>query len=204
MSDEDITFQKRTIRNRFKKLRSNLSKNEVLLASRKIQENLFLLSEFAESRTACFYVAKENEVQTRPMITRALKTGKRVLVPFVDVQSGTLLISELLDYDKDLEVGAFGVLEPKRASRRMIPPTEADLVLVPGVAFDESGHRLGYGKGYYDRFLSTLSQSQSHAVFIGLAYDFQIIKTIPHQESDVPLHKIVTEKRTIEIANPIS
>ncbi len=138
------------------------------------------------------------------MIRKTLKTGRRVLVPLVDVRLNSLLISELTDYDDDLEVGTFGVLEPKLKSRRIVPSREVDLILVPGVAFDMHGHWLGYGKGYYDKFLSGLSGNESHVVFIGLAFDFQVLETIPHGWNDVPLHKIVTEKRIIEPSNATS
>jgi 5-formyltetrahydrofolate cyclo-ligase len=197
----EIALEKEATRDHFKKLRLNLSRDEVLSASSKIQKRLFVLPDFVDSRTVCFYVAKGNEVQTEHMIRKSLRAGRRVLVPLVNVQSGLLLVSELTDYDQNLEAGTFGVLEPKPMFRRIVPSTEANLVLVPGVAFDKHGHRLGYGKGYYDRFLNILSQSQSHAKFIGLAYDFQILEMIPHTRNDISLHKIVTEKRIVEPKN---
>ncbi len=198
MNEGDIALQKQAIRDHLKKLRSDLSQDEVFLASNKIQKRLFALPEVARSKTICFYVAKGNEVQTEHMIKESLRTSRRVLVPLVDSQSQILLVSELADYDQDLELGAFGVLEPKPMFRKTVTSAEASLVLVPGVAFDERGHRLGYGKGYYDKFLSDLSQRRSDAKFIGLAYDFQVLKIIPHGPSDISLHKIVTDKRVIE------
>lgn len=194
---KSVTSDKKLIREKFKSLRSKLSKEEVSAKSAHIQKLLFTLPEFRGAKTVCFYVAKGNEVQTKRMIKGSIKLGKRVLVPITDKKTGKLALSELLNYDDDLEPGAFGVLEPKPACRRIVPATEAGLIIVPGVGFDFHGHRLGHGKGYYDRCLRKISSLKTGALFIGLAYEFQVLDKIPHDPNDISIHKIVTEKRII-------
>lgn len=196
MTDKKMVNNKKAVREKIKKIRSELSK-EVLLKSVKIQKRLFSLPEFEQAKIVSFYVAKENEVQTEQMIKDAIRMGKRVLVPITDKQSGRLVFSELRDYDAELELGAFGVLEPKPEYRRIVSPAETEVIVVPGVAFDTYGHRLGHGKGYYDRFLREVFSAKSNVPSVGLAFEFQILKECPHTHGDVPVYKIVTEKRVI-------
>lgn len=196
MMGKSVREDKKLIRGKLKSLRAGLPKKEALEKSGGVQKLLFGLPEFQRAKTVSFYVAKEDEVQTERMIKDSLKLGKRVLVPICK-ESGELALSELLDCDTELEPGSFGVLEPKLTCRRMVPATKAELIVVPGVAFDLSGHRLGRGKGYYDRFLQKVSSSNPGTRFIGLAYEFQVLNDLPHTPGDVPVHKVVTEKRVI-------
>lgn len=195
---EDITGKKREIRERVGSTRSKLPKEEALEKSARIQKLFFGLKEFQDTRTLLFYVAKGNEVQTERMIKDSLKLGKKVLVPITDRKSGELTLSELRDFDAELEPGTFGILEPKPTCRRLTPPAHVDLVVVPGVAFDPRGCRLGRGKGCYDLFLKDLSSLKPNVPFIGLAYEFQILESLPHGRNDVKVHKIVTEDRVIK------
>lgn len=200
MAQPNVNRMKEMVRSRMNGFRSGLSKAEVLAKSEEIRRGLFHLQEFRCARTVCFYVAKGNEVQTEQPIRDSMRMGKRVLVPITDTVSGTLILSELRDY-AELERGAFDVLEPRSECRRIVSSIEADLVSVPGVAFDLHGHRLGYGGGYYDRLLKEILSQGCGASFIGLAYDFQVLDNIPHSSNDVAVHKIVTEKRVVYL-NP--
>jgi len=188
---------KKIVRGNLKSLRSKLPRKEVVTKSDQIQKMLFSSSEFQCAKTVCFYVAKGNEVQTERMIKDSLQLGKRVLVPITDKKSGKLVLSELFDFDSELEPGTFGILEPKPACRREVSATEAEVIIVPGVAFDIRGHRMGHGKGYYDRFLRHVSSLKTGALFVGLAYESQVLDEIPHGPNDMPVHRIVTEKRVI-------
>lgn len=126
------------------------------------------------------------------MIEKGLEKGKSILLPFVE--GSELRLSLIEDLASELEPGSFGILEPKQNSRSNFPVQKVGLIIVPGLAFDFSGHRLGYGKGYYDRLLK---QASPDTDFIGLAYEFQMKEELPHEEQDVPVHKIITEKRVI-------
>ena len=104
-----------------------------------------------------------------------------------------ILPSRLLDLGSEVEEGTFGIPEPRPEFRRPFPPEKIDLVVVPGLAFDERGYRIGYGGGYYDGFLTKCPQ----ALFAGLAYEMQILKCTFPSTRDVPVHKIITEDRVI-------
>jgi 5-formyltetrahydrofolate cyclo-ligase len=194
-----VIREKRITRQKFKSLRMGLSRDEVLRKSALIKKSLFGLPEFARARTIAFYVAKKsnNEVETEEMIRESLAVGKRVLVPVVDKASGKILFHELQDYDSELSPGAYGIPEPKPACRRIVRASESEVVIVPGLAFDLQGHRLGYGGGYYDRLLRELTSRRPSPLFIGLAYEFQVVDRLPRTHRDVPVDILVTEKRVL-------
>ncbi len=192
-----MSAEKKAIREKYRSLRRSLSRREVLEKSRRIKKLLFELPEFDQAATVAFYVAKRDshEVETEEMIKESLNTGKRVLVPVVD--GAQLLFSELRDYDSELAPGTFGVPEPKPQLRRPVPLSESDLIVVPGVAFDCRGYRLGYGGGYYDRLLREISLTKPSLTSAGLGYEFQIVEKLPVTADDVPIDILVTEKRVL-------
>jgi 5-formyltetrahydrofolate cyclo-ligase len=159
-----------------------------------IKEKLLSLPEFRDSKVILFYMSIRGEVKTDSMISEVLQTGKKVLVPVADVKNRRLLISEIHDLN-ELSPGSFGVPEPKHPHE--FPIDKIDLVIIPGIAFDRKGDRIGYGTGFYDRFLKTLKKT---VPFIALAYDLQIVPEIPKDEMDVRISKIITEKEVIECA----
>ena len=188
-------MKKEDIRHKILQLRKSLSQREAIAKSLKVQEHLFKLPEFVNAKTILFYVSTKNEVMTETMIKQALKNNKRIVVPISNVKEKTLTFSELKYFDKELEPGCFNILEPKKECIRKISPEEVDLIIVPGVAFDEEGDRIGYGMGFYDRFLRELKRK---IPTIGLAYEFQIVDDIPVCDKDVTVDKIITENRIIE------
>ena len=122
-----------------------------------IKKRLFLLEEFKRAKLVMFYVSKGGEeVETKDMILETLRMGKRVAVPVTVLSEKNLYPAEITDYDKELSEGRYGILEPRQGSIRPVPLEEIDLVIVPGVAFDDKSNRLGRGEGYYDRFLGGL------------------------------------------------
>ena len=189
--------EKIALREKFRRLREQLSREEVLEKSERIERLLFKLPEFKEAETVAFYVAKREskEVETERMIKRALKIGKKVLVPLVNAQE--LRFSELRDFDSELALGTFGILEPKPASRRLVRASESNIILVPGLAFDLCGYRLGYGMGYYDRLLRGLASAKPSLPFAGLAYEMQLVDKLPNTEYDMPLDILVAERRVL-------
>jgi 5-formyltetrahydrofolate cyclo-ligase len=100
------------------------------------------------------------------------------------------LISEIRSLE-ELKEGCFGILEPDKRFWRIISPETIDIAIVPGIVFDVEGFRVGFGKGFYDRLLPNLRKD---ALFIGLGYKFQVIKSFPHDINDIPLHLIITEE----------
>lgn len=174
--------------------RDGLSEEEIEAKSEMIKKRLFGLKEFKEARFIFFYAAFRNEVRTENMIKEALQSGKRVALPVVSKKRDRLLISELKDYDKELAPGFYNIPEQKEKYQRLKLLNEIDLVILPGVGFDEKGNRLGYGGGFYDRLLS---ETDHRVTLIGLAYETQITPEIHRSTHDVRVDKIVTEKRVI-------
>ena len=128
------------------------------------------------------------------MIASAWDAGKKVCVPSVDSKNHHLLISELKSLDEDLEVTAWGIREPRDKSAHRVSPSLIDCVVVPGVVFDRKGHRVGLGGGYYDRFLQ---QFAGGLTSVAVAFDFQVVDSLPQEDFDVVVQTIVTESQTI-------
>ncbi len=154
----------------------------------KVVEKLLSLPQIKKAKSILLYYPHKNEINTLPLINIFLKQGKTVLLPKVQNQD---IIPVIFKDFSQLKEGYAGIKEPEGES---LPPEEIDVVIVPGVAFDKKGHRLGYGKGYYDRFLSKTNASK-----IGLAYDFQIVDNLPAEEHDIPLDFIITPTQIIQI-----
>ncbi len=155
--------------------------------SEAIRRKLSRLTAFRQATTVCCYVALPYEVQTWRLIQQMLACGKRVVVPWVAGRS--LRLSEVRDPAADLAPGAFGVWEPIAATRRPMRPEGMDLVLVPGVAFDRAGHRLGHGYGYVDRLLARVPQTITR---IGLCFSFQLLDRLPVDPHDQAVHRVLS------------
>ena len=153
--------------------------------SAEIKKKLFLLDVFRMARTAMFYLSYDGEVDTREMIEEARLFGKRIVVP-VCIRESCSIRPALLRPEGVLTKGPYGIREP--AAKSFVDIKELDLVIVPGVAFDKDGNRLGRGKGYYDRFLKTLKED---TYTIGLAFDFQILPSLPVTETDIGVDEVI-------------
>src|SRR3989338_2600732 len=119
-----------------------------------VEQKLLSLGSFKRSKFICFYVSLPKEVNTRRLIQKILSTKTRVAIPKVEPLSHRLNLFEIKDFKNDLKKGAFGILEPKAQKAKKVVLKKIDCVIVPGVAFDKKGGRIGRGKGYYDRFLN--------------------------------------------------
>ena len=143
------------------------------------------------------YLDFGSEVRTREYLPELWKLGKQVVVPYCVGDDLRLFCVEGVD---ELSPGMWGILEPKPEWRgrldRRVEAAELDLIIVPGVAFDRRGGRLGFGKGYYDRFLR---QVRADAVKIALAFECQLVEEIPMTEQDVCMDKVITEKWIYDI-----
>jgi 5-formyltetrahydrofolate cyclo-ligase len=171
---------------------------DVRMKSAAIWERLSVLGEFTTAARSLIYVSKATEVDTRGLIQQLLAMGREVCVPWFDGATKQYVASELRDFALDLMTGQFAILEPKPEAVRPVDGDRIDAALVPGLAFDETGNRLGRGMGYFDRILQDL-----RGVKIALAYDFQVLSEVPTEAHDTPVDFIVTEKRVIKIrGNP--
>ncbi len=190
-----IHKRKKELRKKVQELRDALPPEKRRELSRRIAENLWSVPEFAEAKTVLFFISFRSEVDTLPMIRRALQEGKRACVPCTNADDKSMVASQLLDLENDLRLGNYDILEPKHECLRPVPPEEIDVVLMPGVAFDLTGGRLGYGGGYYDRFLERCSP---RCRLIAVAFELQIVERVPCADHDRHVHMIVTEERVID------
>ena len=154
--------------------------------SKLIERKLLEQEEFIKAKRIMFYLAFDDEVKTKNMINKARKLGKEIYVPLCDTKEKGLRPC-LLKEDSVLEEGPYQTLQPQ--TKIDLPLDELDMVVVPALAFDKSGNRLGRGKGYYDRFLKRLSP---HTHCIGLAFDFQILPTLPVEQNDMSVDKVLS------------
>jgi len=185
---------KRALRKEVLRERIALSAAQVAARSRRIWARLFALPAYRRAGTVKYFVDFRNEVATGGAIRHSLAVGKRVLVPLTDSAERRMTPAQILDYPGDLQPGAYGILEPRPDRLRPVPPEEIDLVAVPGVAFDPAGNRLGYGGGFYDRFLPRLRPTTS---LVALAFELQIRDQVYPEAHDCPVDWIVTEERCI-------
>ena len=161
-------------------------------ASRQICETLAARPEFLAARTVLFYVHFGDEVRTQPLLVETLRGDKHVAVPYC--VGRRLQLFRLVDMD-ELAEGTFTILEPRPELRdrpeRRVDVAEVDLVVVPGVAFDATGGRLGHGRGYYDRLLK---HARPETALVGLAFECQIFAEIPVGPHDVSMDWVITEE----------
>jgi 5-formyltetrahydrofolate cyclo-ligase len=153
-----------------------------------IKEKLFETSEFKKAKIILFYASLTKEVDTDIMIKDAQEQGKTIALPVVEEGEKKIIPYLVSDFDSRFVIGAYGIREPDKEFSEPISIDALDLVIVPGIAFDREGNRLGRGKGYYDRFLKILPK---HVLTIGLAFDFQIVCNLPHSSVDSPVNKII-------------
>jgi len=171
--------------------RSRLDGAQVEAFSRAITAKLMALEPLIQARTIMGFASIGNEVDLRPWLSAQMERGKTILLPRVEGE-GILAAVEFKGWASTLP-GPFGIPEPAGAKT---PPEEIEAVIVPGLVFDPRGYRLGYGKGYYDRFLKLLRPT---TFICGVCYEFQVADDIFPHTGDVPVHWIVTEKSELLI-----
>jgi len=187
--------EKRALRKEKIEWRASLAPEDARIKSAKIAASVRTLPEYGGAKTILFYVsAKANEVDTHTLIREALAGGLRVLVPVTDFDRNELIVSELKDME-ELAPARFGLLEPSGDAIRPFDPKGADVIMVPGVAFDRDCRRIGFGGGYYDRLLA-----DCRAASIALAYEGQMVERVPTDEHDLPVDVIVTESRIYKVS----
>ena len=194
MAENDALSIKQEIRSQIMTQRHHLGHAEMLRMSLTVQSRLSMLPEWKAASHVCTFIgSKPGEVSTLGLIQAALNSGKPVCVPVIDPETKGLLLSPVTDAGK-LVRGHFDILEPEDSPRVELDKLDWDIALVPGVAFDRDGGRVGFGKGYYDRLLAARTTPR-----IALAFSFQILDSVPSLPHDIPVDIIVTERETIRI-----
>ena len=184
---------KSELRKKAREKRKQVSDREI--SDERIAEKLFSLDEYKAAKTVLIYVSLDDEIKTDSIIKEALKAEKLVAVPFCFDCAGNMGFYLIKSLD-ELEAGSFGVLEPNIKTCERLENFSDSIIIVPGMTFDKSGFRLGYGKGYYDRFLSAYNQ-----ISIGLCYDEMLVSSLPRDEFDKNVDIIITQSEIIRCKN---
>lgn len=191
---DELAAQKRRLREEVNARRNSLLPHARTAKSHDIMQRLRALPAYDNGRYPLVYVSMPSEVQTLTLIDQRLAAGKPLAVP--KVEGDGLALYEIRAVS-DLVPGVWGILEPEPEKARPADPDMVDVVVIPGVVFDLEGHRLGYGRGYYDRLLKQLG---GHAAKVALAFEAQLARAVPSEPHDVHMDFIITEDRTIDCA----
>ena len=177
--------------------RDRLPRAERSRKSEKIAENFWQLPEAAAAGCIFTYVNFRSEVETLGLIMQCLVRNKVVAVPLTDVRQKALIPFRIVDPARDLKPGYCSIPEPDPLRAVKIAAEKIDIVIMPGSVFDSNGGRLGYGGGYYDRFLQN---DAPRARRIALAFEMQLVEKVPLEPHDQPLDILITEKRVVKIS----
>jgi 5-formyltetrahydrofolate cyclo-ligase len=190
---ETAAQEKVVLRKQMRAQLDDQSMGDVRAKSAAIWERLSVMPEFAGATRLFLYISTMREVDTHGLIRQLLAMGREVSVPCFETATQRYVASLVHDFDADLATGKFGILEPTPEAIRPSTSGQISAALVPGLAFDETGNRLGRGLGYFDRLLR-----QTSGVKIALAFDFQLLDEVPVEAHDLRMDFIVTETRVIK------
>jgi 5-formyltetrahydrofolate cyclo-ligase len=186
--------ERQRLRKRILGARDLMSGTERHEKSRSAMENFWNLPEMKHWSTLFIYVNFRSELETLELIKRCLDQKKRVAVPLVEASTFSMIPLLIKDPGKDLVPGYYDIPEPDPQKCLRVGALEIDAAVIPGSVFDIHGGRLGYGGGYYDRFLVN---DAPQAKRIGLAFEMQVVEDVPVQPHDQPLDILITEKRIV-------
>lgn len=183
---------KEGLRQQMRALRVDLPDSAAQIRSARVRDCVYSLRAFSDASIVAGFFPIHGEVDLRPLLLACVSAGKRVALPRVDPSDDTLVLHEWRG--QSLNAGAYGIAEPD-VDDPLVKPEEVDFALIPALAADEHGLRIGYGKGYYDRLIPTMSNATNCIV----TYDFQLVAEVPALPHDVAADWIVTDARTIEV-----
>jgi 5-formyltetrahydrofolate cyclo-ligase len=163
--------------------------------SRVILSKIKKLKQYQNARTVMFYLSYGSEVITDAMISEFLAEGKDVAVPVIQNPGDGNMTAVKINHLEDCYEEVYGIRQPELNENEIVDKKDVDLIFVPGIVFDTYGYRIGYGKGYYDRWLAGTDISKR----IGLAYEVQLTDKLPNGKYDLPVGMVLTEKRVIEV-----
>ena len=191
---EDAQKTKADIRSEMATQLGKLSSAELKEKTSEIENRLFEFANFLEAKIVLLYVSSVNEVRSEAMIKRAFDHNKIVVLPMLNNGSRNILLYKIDQYPKGMRSGTSGKLEPNPDKCRKVPIDCIDIAIIPGVAFDEKGGRVGPGDGFYDRLIPHLPITTRK---VALALDNQVLAQVPTESHDKQVDIIITEKRII-------
>jgi 5-formyltetrahydrofolate cyclo-ligase len=187
-SELSINENKAKLRDKLIKLRTQIGRDFIEVASQSTFHLLQQNADYKKAKTVAAFASTRGEIDTYPLLEGIMASGKKLALPHVSKDKSQLRFYEVTDLKK-LSPGEFGILCPEPV--HAVPMDKIDLILVPGLAFDRKGFRLGFGKGYYDR---ALPQIRPDSVSVGLCYSFQVVDQVPVGEHDIPVKALLHEK----------
>lgn len=189
-----VDFMKKEFRKKVIDIRKNQSPEFISKNSSIITDKLLSMDCIKNASTVMLYLDFNNEVQTNELVNKLICLNKVVASPITIMDKRELVPCQITNLKEGINIGAYGIREPKEECSPKVDLKDIDVVIVPAVAYDEDCYRLGYGGGFYDRFLEKL---RDDAVTVGIAFDLQIFDSVPKETHDAQLNYIITETRTI-------
>ncbi|MEJ2155186.1 MAG: 5-formyltetrahydrofolate cyclo-ligase [Desulfobacteraceae bacterium] len=191
---EEIREKKQEIRDEIVQKISSLGESSLAAKTKAIEERLFEFANYLEARIALLYTPALVEVDTRQIIKRSYMYNKIVVLPAYDPETMKITLLKVDDPEKDLIQGPRGNLEPNPEQCKTVPLDCLDIAIIPGLAMDEKGGRIGLGNGYYDRLIPELPITTRK---VGLVFEDQIVSMVPMENHDKHVDIVVTDERTI-------
>ena len=191
---EEIGAAKIQIREDIATIISALTESDMAKKAKAIEDRLFEFANFLEAKIALLYVGGDNEVQTKNIIKRAYSYNKIVVLPAFDPKTLEMELMKVDKFAQDLKLGPRGVPEPSTDRCKIVPIDRIDIAIIPGIAFDEKGGRIGTGRGYYDSLIPKLAITTRK---VALSLEEQIIPQVPMESHDKYVDIIITDKRII-------
>ncbi|WP_025028763.1 5-formyltetrahydrofolate cyclo-ligase [Caldalkalibacillus mannanilyticus] len=190
---------KKEWREKVSRLKKEMTEEAWREKSQKIHSLFFLTDEWKNAQHIALYYSIEQEVDTLSVIRQGWKEGKNMYLPSCQPKRHELIFCRIHDFS-ELTEQYFGIPEPRPDNYIQLVVDELQTIIVPGVVFDMEGYRIGYGGGYYDRFLPKLKPAVRR---VSLAFDYQVSTglSLPREDHDVPVHKLITNEGTYEVDN---
>jgi len=187
-------YLKKQLRQKMCEKRQALTKGQQKLFSQELAHQVSKHTVFKKSQNIAFYESHNGEINPEILRLEAINHGKSCYLPVLHPNQGNKLVFAKIDEYTEYTKNKYGISEPNLETCRIVPPWHLDLIMMPLVAFDQNRNRLGMGGGYYDRTLAFKHKRQGHTILLGLAYSFQQVNFVPHNNRDVRLDAVATEK----------
>lgn len=187
--------KKEKLRELYQKKRKQMDEIILKNKSNSITDKVYSYVKENSYKDIMIFVSFRNEIYTHDLIKKLLEENINIYVPYIDKNDDEMKISHITNFANDLKPGVFGILEPKEQLRTDINLKEKlDLIIVPGLVYSKKGYRIGYGGGYYDKFLSSITGDVKK---VGIVYSNLVVDKLPVDSYDIPVDLIITDKKNI-------
>jgi 5-formyltetrahydrofolate cyclo-ligase len=191
---ESVKEKKQATRNKIATMLEGFSTNKILEKTKAIENRLFEFANFLEAQTVLLYMNRFGEVNTMDIIKKCFDYEKTVALPGFNAKTHEMVLMKVDNVEDDLHPGSTGILEPDTSRCKVLPVESIDIAIIPGIALDEKGSRLGSGHGYYDRLIPKLSITTRK---VAIAFEEQIVQHVPTESHDKHVDIVITDQRII-------